>query len=279
MEQFISNLQNIILCTRRKISGNIKGGYKSNEMGNSFDFHGHRHYSHGDDIRKIDWKTFMRTENLYVREFTDQKQIHVNIFLDNSASMDFGGPNKWVVSQMLALGLSYITLNNLNKLSLYSVNNRVIPIKEEIKGKKQFYELIKPVQQLKTEGKTDFEGIGYKTKFKSGLTFIISDLMCDGFLDILDFLYAKGQEVIVIHILSPEEIDPTYDEKVKLIDKETGEIRMINLNSRIRGIYKDRINNFLNKTRINCGDRDVKYVFASTNTPVSEIICKAVEEV
>lgn len=277
MEEFINNLQNIILHTRRRICGNIKGSHRSNDLGNSFDFYGHRNYSYGDDIRKIDWKTFMRTENLYVREFTEQKQMHVNIFIDNSGSMDFGSPNKWYVSQMLALGLSYITLNSFNKLSLYSVNNKVETIREEIMGKKNFYELIKQVKDLKAKDKTNFKGIGYKTKFKSGITFIISDLMCDGLIDVLDFLYAKGQQAIVIHVLSPEEINPEYGEEIKLIDKETGEFRMIKLNNNVKKIYKEKFNIFLQKCKKNCETRNAKYIFAASDTPVTEIISRVVE--
>ncbi|MFD3157702.1 DUF58 domain-containing protein [Haloimpatiens sp. FM7330] len=277
MEEFLKQLECAVLKTRKRIIGGFSGNYKSKLLGNSYDFYGARIYEQGDDIRKIDWKAYARTEKIYIKQFTEQKQLNVNILLDCSSSMGFGTPNKWESAKMYALGLSYITLKESNKLNLYCFNNKVEEKFKGFMGRKMFHEVVKIIENIKNEGNTDFKNINSNIKSLGGITFIISDLLSNDIENLLNITSQIGSQVVVIHIMSRQEIDPDYYDELKLIDKETGKEKRINFDKRAKQIYKSKVNNYIDNCKKQCEKRDIKYVFASSNTSHVEIILKAIE--
>ncbi|MBF8982526.1 DUF58 domain-containing protein [Lutibacter sp. B2] len=275
MEIFLREIENLKISPRKKLLKGGKGNYKGKGFGNSLDFHGHREYSLGDDIRKIDWKSYARTEKLYIKEFTEERQMHVNVILDNSGSMNFGNPNKLEIAKMISLGISYLTLNQMDHLSFYTINNKLINIQRNIRGKEYFYRLIEEVSNIKFEDTTDFSGIFNIDTFMSGITFIISDFFGKEIEKNLDFLCSQGQEVIAIHVLSPLEIEPEYEEELKLIDIETKSIRRIQFTPKIKEVYMKKMKSFIEECKNTCNNRNIKYILASTDTSPSRIMSKA----
>ncbi|MCT4592889.1 MAG: DUF58 domain-containing protein [Anaeromicrobium sp.] len=275
MEKFLREIENLKISPKKKLLKGGKGNYKGKGFGNSLDFHGHREYSLGDDIRKIDWKAYAKTEKFYIKEFTEERQMHVNVIVDNSASMNFGTPNKLEIGKMISLGISYLTLNQMDNLSFYTLNNKLNNIQRNIRGKEYFYRLTQDVSNIKFEEITDFSSIFNMDTFMSGMTFIISDFFGKEIEKILDFLCSKGQEVIAIHVLSSSEIDPDYGEELKLIDMETGSVRRIQFNPKIKKLYRDKMKSFIEECKNACNTRDVKYVLAPTDTSPTKILLKA----
>lgn len=285
MEKFLKQLEYVTFNTRKTTKDGLSGNYRSNKLGNSYDFYGLRQYVNGDDIRNIDWKAFGRTEKTYIREFVEQKRLSVNIFLDNSASMDFGEPNKWNEAKMYALGLSYILLKESNKLNIYTSGDKINKRVNGFVGKNKFYDLLNIVEALTPEGINNYENINSCVQ-NGQISFIISDLLYAGTQEnavtssiesILNVLLEKNNQVIVIHTMCKQELNPECIGELKLIDKETGLQKRISIDNKIKMLYKNKVDRFIKNCKKQCEVKNIKYVFACTEDSPIEIILKALE--
>ncbi|MCT4564909.1 MAG: DUF58 domain-containing protein [Maledivibacter sp.] len=277
MEKFLREIEHIIIGSRKRLIKGPRGNRKGKGLGLSHDFYGHRIYSPGDDIRRIDWKAYPRTGSFYIREFTEERQMRVNVILDCSASMDFGKPNKFELSKLLSVGLGYITLNQRDILNIYTMDNEVKLLRENLKSKDSFYGLIDLMASIVPRGRTSFDSLTHIKGLSGGMTFIISDLFDKDFLNVLDYLSSKEQDIVVIHLMSPQEIEPDFTGELKLIDKETGEYRRVLLKEGIKEIYRQKTKAFIENCKKACDSRDIKYVFSTSDMQPIDIIAKATE--
>lgn len=276
MEAFLKEIEGLKIVPKKMLKKGGRGSYKGTGRGDSLDFYGHRRYVAGDDIRKIDWLAYTRTEELYVKEFTEEKELHVNVVLDNSASMDYGDPNKWKMARTLALGLSYLTLKQKDSLSFYTINDDLICIQQYMRGKENFFNLLQLMENAPCRGTTVITKLMQLETGRSGITFVISDLLEKNWSEILDYLNVYGQEIVIIHSLAPSELTPNLAEELKLIDKETGKIRRIHFNSTVRASYMKKIREFIAQNREICTSREAQYVLAVTDMLPVTILARAV---
>ncbi|KGG81044.1 hypothetical protein Y919_03005 [Caloranaerobacter azorensis H53214] len=275
MDEFLQGIEKLSIKSRKRLISAGKGYHRGSGFGNSMDFYGHRQYMAGDDIKKIDWKAYLRTEDLYIREFIEDRQLNVNIILDNSKSMDFGSPRKWELSKMLSLGIGHITLKQMDILNVFTINDRINCVLDNIRGKDSFYKLIEILSKIEPHGKTDFTQVWNLEDLKPGITFIISDFFGNSLDSFMDYLYLQRQEIISIHILDILEIQPKFKDEFKLIDIETRDVRRIKFDRKVKEIYLNKIYNFIEKCKNVCEAREAFHVFALTNTSPNEILARA----
>lgn len=257
-----------------------KGGsgiHLGNGRGVSLDFHGHSAYSPGEDTRKIDWKAYARTGSLYVKDFSEERQINVGVLLDRSASMEFGRPGKWGFATKLALGINYLALKQGDRLSFLTVNDRFEVWQDNAAGMDHFHDLLKSVPQLKPNGVTSFEAFAGALDFVSGSAFIISDLFNIDAEGIIDSLCSRVQQAVVVHVIAPDELEPPCEGELKLVDAETGRIKRIQMDVALRRRYTVRVKEFLMKVRETCSRRGAGYVFARTDEAPITVLKRALE--
>lgn len=257
-----------------------KGGsgiHPGSGRGVSLDFYGHSAYTPGEDIRKIDWKAYARTGNLYLKNFTEERQISVRVLLDRSASMDFGSPGKWEFAAKLALGLSYLALKQGDRLSFLTVRDEFEALKKNVSGMDHFYDLLKAVPRLRAGGATVQDAFMGALGGVSGITFILSDFFNAGVEKILDYLCLRGQQAVFAHILAPDELAPPSGVDLKLVDAETGRVKRIHINSAAGRRYAAKINRFLVNTRAMCSQKGGAYVSARTDEAPSAVIKRLLE--
>lgn len=277
MEKFLSELEQVSILIRSRISGSLTGNYKSSSLGSSYDFYGIRPYYEGDNIRNVDWKAFGRSEKVYTKLFTEQKQINVSILLDSSKSMGFGNPTKWYIGKMCAIGLSYITLKELNKLNLYSFNKSIELNLNNLNSKKLFCEVVKNIESIKPKGETNLKDIISLTNSSKGILFIITDLLSGNIKEFLQNSKGKYEKVVLIHTMAEEELKPQIKGKIKFIDSETGEEKIGDIGDKEIEVYKEKVKEFIKDCKYECEKRGIKYIFTQDfNSPV-QIIMKAIE--
>lgn len=277
MENFLSELEQASILIRSRISGNLTGNFKSSALGNSYDFYGIRPYYEGDNIRNVDWKAFGRSEKIYTKLFTEQKQMNISILLDSSKSMDFGNPTKWYIGKMCATGLSYIALKELNKLNLYSFNKNIELNLNDLNSKKLFYEVINNIEKIEPKSETNLKGIISLTNSCKGILFIITDLLSEGVKEFLQNSRDKYEKVVLIHTMSEEELEPKIKGKIKFIDSETGEEKVGDIGEREIKLYKKKVRQFIEECKYNCEKRGIKYIFTQDFHSPVQIIMKAIE--
>lgn len=275
MERFLKEIDCLRIKPGRTLSGGIKGNYKGTGLGESLDFHGHRSYMRGDDTRKINWKAYLKNSSLYIREFTEERQLSVNIILDSSMSMNYGSPSKFEVARMLASGIAYLALKQMDEMSFYTFGEELNCLQYRARGMQYFYGLMETLKNTGCEGKTDFNELkGVKTSGNS-INFFISDFFTTDMGKVLDYLAGRGGETVLIHLLSDMEINPGLNGELKLVDMETGQIRRIHCTEKMNRTYMEKLNNHMDKLKQDSIKRGMKYVFASCDSLPSQILFSA----
>ena len=245
--EFMRKLERLSLVSRKLKSGQLKGERRSVKRGQSVEFADYRSYTHGDDLRRVDWNAYARMERLFIKLFQEEEDLTVHVLLDASKSMDWGDPNditvtapiapvdagsidsqgrsgvvapqgdtrghnKMVYAKRTAAALGYIALANLDRLSMTAFSRSGLQRFSAVRGKGHAVSLLRFVAGVRASGETDLDLIlkQYARQAKyPGLLFILSDCLVEGGgVDGLAALQAAGHEVNLIHIMAPAEVHP-----------------------------------------------------------------------
>jgi len=274
---FLSKLERLVITTKMTLADGGAGNRKSRSKGSSVEFSDYREYSIGDDFRRIDWNAYGRFEKLFIKLFMEEREAPVNIFLDTSLSMDWGSPGKSITSRRLAAALAYISLCSYDKVTLACLSNKVDSIKMSLRGKKSFSQVLDFLENVKYEGVTDMYAAisGMNMNFGRGISIIISDLFSKGdFEETIKYLQFRKQDIYVCHVLAPQEIEPSINEGVRLIDSETGEYMDVTASPLLIKTYKKVYDQFISDIEKVCSKKGVHYMLMNTATPVEQLIRK-----
>lgn len=285
-ETILHKLERLTLIAGRVRAGAMKGERRSTRRGTSIEFADYRNYTRGDDLRRIDWNIFARLERPFIKLFEDEEDLAVYVLLDGSSSMDWpkGGSeggniehNKFRFAQRIAAGLAYIALgtgDNLTLSALYGANRNITWGPH--RGRGRALPLLHHVAALSTGGILDMNIAlkEYATRYRRpGLCLLISDLlMPGGFEDGMTALQNVGHEVVIIHILSPDEIDPPLAGDLQLVDVETGISQDVTIDAAMRDLYSQRLLAWRDDITQYCLRRGIHYVTVDTSISWEELI-------
>ncbi|HZJ57006.1 MAG TPA: DUF58 domain-containing protein [Clostridia bacterium] len=275
-QDFLNKLNRLSLASKMAVKGSTGGQRKSNLKGDSVEFSDFKEYTPGDDFRRIDWNAYARFERLFIKLFMEEQQSQITIILDCSGSMDFGDPNKGFLAKQLAGIFCYLGLNTLDRVGLLCINDKVEDRLPYFTGKQGFWKALKFIEEIPFGGRTSLntaikmcQSIGSR----GGTTIILSDLFSqDGYEEGIKYLQYQKQEISLIHILSPEELDPPWDGNIRLVDKEDQNYRDINVTQQVMRAYRDTLDGFLRDVREFCYNRGVHYVPINSGTGIEGIV-------
>lgn len=260
-----------LMLTASKVrAGAIKGERRSNKRGTSIEFADYRNYAPGDDLRRLDWNVYARLERPYVKLYEDEEDLAVHVILDASASMDYPTDesepthHKFLFARRLFAGLAYIALINNDRVMLTVLHSGEMEHFGPSRGRSQTVAMLKYAHGLKPNGVTDLNIAlkDYATRANPpGLTIVISDMFsASGYLDGLNALLGRGHEVVLLHVLAPEEITPPLTGDLRLIDVESGQAQEVSLDAGIRDLYMQRLESWRDEIRRECSRRGVHYL-------------------
>ena len=281
-DAFFSRLETMSLNLKSSLAGYFGGKHLVKTYGQTVEFADFREYQLGDDIRRIDWNLFSRFEKYFMRLFTDERQMHVQIFLDCSGSMGKDNPHKAEYAIAAAAALGFLAVQNMDKLTFHFMlgENCSDPFGTII-GKSAFFRAISSFEDIKFDGEVDIGACVTNcpnVSENSGLSIIISDFCTDSdWKKAVNYLCFKKRQVLLLQVLTPEEIDPAYEGRMNLIDSESLSIEDTrNLKLRItRGMlaaYTDALRDFQESIRSFCAKRDVGFIAVSTGTPIERVL-------
>ncbi|MCM8711784.1 DUF58 domain-containing protein [Clostridium sp. SYSU_GA19001] len=272
--EFLKKLDNIALNAKITMNEGAAGGRKSKAKGSSVEFSDFREYSIGDDFRRIDWNAYGRFERLFVKLFMEEREAIVNIFIDCSKSMDFGSPKKCLTALKLSGVLSFLALNNLDRVCINQIKGTVLNQSNSVTGKNMFYRCLDFLQKTEFSGETNINGCLKRKDIKArGISIIISDFFSkDGMEEGIKYLLYKNQQVILIHVLSPEELKPEIYGQVRLVDSESGEGRNLTITPTILKHYEKNLNLFINNIKSFSNKLGVTYIQVSSEDKIEKII-------
>jgi len=276
--EFLAQLERLALISRRTFRGRVKGERKSPRKGISVEFSDYRPYGVGDDIRYVDWNIYGRLDRLYLKLFVDEEDLCLHVLLDASASMGFGEPSKLAYGAKLALALGFVGLVNLERVGISVLRERMAEGWSPTRGRSHVFPLMDFLGKLRPGGGTSLnEGLAQYTlrAREAGLAVLISDLMDPGGCERgLKALLERRFDVHVIHLLSADEMSPSFGGDLRLVDAETGELRDLTLDGEALRIYRQRLRDFLERAEQFCRGKEISYHRVVTDTPVEEFVLR-----
>lgn len=278
--EFYSKLHTLRMSIAMRLAAGMSGGRKSNAKGNSVEFSDFREYQLGDDIRRIDWNAYGRFDKLYIKLFMEEKEGVFQIFLDTSKSMDFGSANKGVCAARVAAALAYVVLENSDRLYMNLLKEGGLECPKSYTGKQAFSKVIDYLENVKFEGAGDLLSSIHRKKFNQrGMSVLISDGYCENMEDVFRYMKFKNQDIVFVHVMAPEEKDPTLEGTVNLIDSETaGEMRMT-MSASVLKTYKNSYQSFIRNMEILCKKYSAIYIPVSSDDSLDALFFGALAKI
>ncbi|HPL53247.1 MAG TPA: DUF58 domain-containing protein [Bacillota bacterium] len=272
--EFLKKLDTIIINVRMAMNTGSGGNRKSRSKGSSVEFSDFREYSPGDDFRRIDWNAYGRFDRLFVKLFMEEREAIINIFIDSSRSMYFGEPKKSLAAIRLSGVFAYLALNNLDRVCLNSVSETLVRQSAVLNSHGMFQRCADFLESIQFEGTTDLNSCIKKKEFRgNGTSIIFSDFFTAGGIeDAVKYLIYQKQEVVLVHILAPEELSPEIAGQIRLIDSETGEARDVSVTPAMLSQYDKELNTFTNSIREFCSKVGAAYIQISSADPIEKTI-------
>lgn len=248
------------------------GERKSTSKGSSVEFSDFREYIPGDDFRKIDWNAYMRFEKLFLKLFVEEREALVNIIIDNTMSMDFGDKNKLFLAKQLGGILSYVVLSGMDRVKIHYLDQEGLKASPYYYGKDNIGSIIHRLENMPPVSKgrifTGIQGLN----LKKGITIVLSDFWDEKVLESIRYLNYLKQDVVLIHILDHEEINPTVHGDLKLVDSETGEKVNVTVTEAVRKKYHSKYLDYVQEIKNECNKFGNKHMVISSDTPIDEIL-------
>lgn len=244
--EFLKRLERLSLNMEKLVAAGSGGLRKSKAKGSSVEFSDFREYAYGDDLRRVDWNAYGRFDKLFVKLFMEEREAMVNIFLDCSRSMDYGTPRKSVLGTQLAAAIAFLALNNMDRLCINLLQDGSLKSSRIFGGRGQFEGCAAFMDNIEFQGTIDMDKAIKGKRFGGrGLSLIISDFFTQGSLeDFLKYLTYHKQDIVLLHVLSPEELSPKLQGQIRLKDSETGEMVDVDLTSSIVDKYEKTLSSF-----------------------------------
>lgn len=280
-ESFFQQLELFSLAVKDNVAGLFGGNHKSKKFGSSSEFADYRDYLEGDDITKIDWNIYGRTEKMYLKLYLDERQMQTRIYIDCSTSMSYNGKDEMAVR--LATALAYLSIKEMDRVSIYAIRGKIVePILEKIVGKDAFTQTIGRINKLKFGGDAYIsEALTRSTVgFGDGRSIIISDFLTDNnFFDSIDYLRGKKRDVLCLQVLSPQEIKPEIRGKTIIRDSEDAmRFYKDNIGREILNAYKKAVEYITSRIDNFCTSREADYQLVTTDQSVKEVLLKTLAD-
>ena len=212
------------------------------------EFADYRRYAPGDDFRRIDWRAYARLERLFLRVFEAEENITVTILIDCSDSMYQGTPTKISLATSTAAALAYIALKCEDSVIVGALTDRLVGYRRVGSGKNSIWTVGDFLNQLPRSGTTDLNRALYdigRVVSGPGLTIIISDFLAPaGYQTGVRAVRQLRQEVALLQILSPDEIEPDMQGDWRLRDSEGNGNVDVSISSAIMQAYQQRLADF-----------------------------------
>ncbi len=269
----ITSLQHLQLFARTVVEGFTTGHHASPHKGFSVEFRQHRPYVQGDEIRRLDWKIFGRTDRFYIREFDEETNLRATIVLDASGSMDYRGQQgvlKFDYARKLAASLAYLLMSQQDAVGLVTFDSKVrdiIPCRTKISHLHLMLEaMVKTTPGKDTSLAPVIESLAQRLK-RRGLVILISDFFDDpaALLQSIGVLRKKGHEVIALQLWDRDEIDFPFGNWARFENLENDDDFLLLDPATIRQRYLEVQKNFAEQLKDGFRKHQVDYLSLPTD--------------
>ena len=271
----------LTLVARTVVEGFLAGIHRSPFKGFSVEFAEHRAYTPGDEIRRIDWRAFGKTDKYYVKEYEDETNLTAYLVVDASGSMRYRGKqerSKFEYAQHVAASLAYLLLAQLDAVGLVVHDDR---IRQQLPAKasaKHLLGILRTLERTSPGGETAlapiWDSLAGRFMNRRGMVILISD----GFDDAeklgraVRHLRHRGHEVMFFHVLAPEEIEFPFTKPTKFHDLERFDNTVPTDTRSLRASYLSNFEAWRTQLRKKLEDVRAEYVLLRTDEPVDRAL-------
>jgi uncharacterized protein (DUF58 family) len=275
-EAFLRQLERLLILMRSPVRGGLKGGRRSVKRGQSVEFADYRDYALGDDLRQLDWNVYARLEKLFVKLFIEEEDVTVTLLVDASASMATGRPEKLLFAKRAAAALGYIALASEDRVSLSVMAGRASRRRTGLRGSGRVFRLLSDLSAVRAaDGPTDLLAAARHAAAQltgRGVVVLLSDLLDPAADRVIRELAATGSELVIIHVLSPDELDPALEGDLRLVDAETGDGVDVTADLGTLDAYKARLAAWKQGFADLAARRRASYVDLPSDTNLAELM-------
>ena len=272
----LARIGNLELVARAVVDGFINGIHRSPYFGASVDFAEHRGYVPGDDIRRVDWRLYARTDRYYIKEYEADSNSNFSVLLDVSKSMGFGshGLTKLDYGRILAGCLTYLVHRQRDRVGFIAFDSDIV---EFVPPSAKHMDVVLHVLDRLTPSRAGSlraplhkmaEHFG-----RRGLLVLISDLYedPDAVLEAIGPLRSRGSDLAVFHLLDPAELDFSFRDPSAFEDLESGEQIPI-VPDALADQYKALVQAHVDALRDRFAANRIDYTLLNTSTPLDHAL-------
>jgi uncharacterized protein (DUF58 family) len=282
----VAKLSHLDVRARLVVEGFIAGMHRSPFHGFSVEFAEHRPYMPGDPLKNLDWKVWARSDRLLVKQFTEETNLRCHLLVDLSGSMAFRSPraamSKLEYAQSLSAALAYLMLHQQDAVGVLLFADRPLRYIPPRAVRSHLDVILKTLTALEPQGSTRLgpalHELAERIK-RRGLVILCSDLMdvpAEVLLGLQHFRH-RHHEVVVFHILDPDEIDFPYTDTATFVDMESG-ARLTTEPWEIVRSYRARLKAWSGQYARACRENLIDYVRLDTRTPFDQALLAYLEK-
>ncbi|ODS53740.1 MAG: hypothetical protein ABS36_14070 [Acidobacteria bacterium SCN 69-37] len=272
----LARVKDLELLAKTVVDGVINGLHRAPHFGASVDFAEHRGYVAGDDIRRVDWRLYARTDRYFIKQYEADTNANLAILLDVSKSMAFAsqGVSKLEYAKFLAACLAYLSHRQRDRVGITTFDEAIVT--HVPPSAKHFNVLLHTLDRAVAEkpGRllANLDLLAERFRRRS-IVVLISDLYeePDRLIDAIKPYSFGGNDVVVFHVLDPAEIAFPYDEPSRFVDLESGDEVPV-VPERFAEQYRQMVQEHIAALRARCTDARIDYALIETSTPLDQAL-------
>ena len=271
----VARLGTLELKARTIVEGFLSGLHRSPFKGFSVEFAEYRQYIHGDDLSTIDWKVYARSDRFYVKKFEEETNLECHLMIDVSGSMAYGGHHgmsKFEYGACLAASLAYLMNRQRDGVGLTAFDESIVSMLPSSSRAGHLRAILLTLDRLSPGRTTNVSKPLHQladSLSKRGMVVLISDLLDDPEEVIrgLKHFQFRGTDVIVFHILDPDEIEFPFERVTRFEDLETSE-EISAVPGAVRSHYVKEMASLIERYRRELGAAGIDYQLLQTSNPL-----------
>lgn len=269
------------LVARNVVEGFLSGIHRSPFKGFSLEFAEHRQYYPGDEIRRIDWRAYGKTDRYFIKEYEDETNLKAVLVVDASGSMGYQGKqklSKFAFAQQVAASLAYLLLGQLDAVGLLTHDTQPRQFIPPKASGKHLFMLLRALEQTQIGGETNlgdvWDRIAGQHITRRGLVILLSDCFGDipGITRALRHLRHGRHDVILFQTLAPEELDFPFKNPTKFRSLEVKGYELTVDARRLREEYQRNFEDHRQQLRRVAEELRIDYVMLRTDEPVDRAL-------
>src|SRR5882762_1675728 len=256
----LMKIQNLELVARSVVEGFVNGLHRSPYLGFSVDFAEYRQYMPGDEIRRIDWNVFSRSDKLYVKLYEGETNTKVLVLLDISGSMNYGSGEvkKIDYARILAACLSYFAYQQRDGVGLLTFDTEIRTHLPASRRRGQIMNILAEIDRIQPS---------QETEFRKPLRFLAEYLTRRGLIVLISDLYDEPQDIIVFHIMDNFELTFPFEDMAQFEDMETKR-KLHVIPEYLRTQYLSILEGHMKEIRKELSGSRIDYVLMDTSKPL-----------